>query len=62
METLIALFKSKYRVMRVENVYFVQSKNGILPWKNRYISTNEDFAMYHYRLLIGNKEILVESV
>ena len=62
MEKLIALFKRKYRVIKIENMYFVQVKSGVLPWQNKYISTNEDRAMYAFRLLTGTREVIAEVV
>ena len=62
MEKLIALFKRKYRVIKIENMYFVQIKAGVLPWQNKYISTNEERAMYAFRLLTGTREIIAEVV
>ncbi len=61
MEKLIALFKRKHRVVRIENVYFVQSSSGLLPWKNKYITTNEERAMEAFRLLKGTREIIAEA-
>lgn len=60
MEKLIALFKRKYRVTKIENVYFVQVKSGILPWQNKYISTNKERAMQAFKLLTGSREVIAE--
>lgn len=62
MEKLIALFKRKYRVVKIENVYFVQTKSGILPWRNRYITTEKERAMQSFRLLTGTREIIAEAL
>lgn len=60
METLIALFKNRYRVVKIENIYFVQKKRGILPWTNKYISTDKERALYSFRILTGTREIIAE--
>lgn len=62
METLANLFKKKYRVLKIENIYFVQKKHGIMPWKNKYISTDRDRAMYSYKILVGTRKVITESV
>ena len=62
MEKLIKIFKRKYRIVKIENVYFVQVANGILPWRNKYVTTNKERAMEAYRLLKGTREIIEESV
>jgi len=59
---LITLFKRKYRVVKIENLYFVQVKYGILPWQNKHIATNEERAMYVFRLFTGSREIIAEVV
>lgn len=56
------MFKRKYRIVKIENVYFVQVANGILPWRNKYVTTNKERAMEAYRLLKGTREIIEESV
>jgi hypothetical protein len=51
----------RYRITNIENIYFLERKIGILPWRKLHVANNYDAAYFRLKVYTGHKRVVWEQ-